>query len=568
VIDRRTTSCILLLALASSASVLSASEAPLGVVDRDDPDATNAVGGGWMRINADWRFIETEDDVFNWESGYAVALLDAEAQGIRTSTVITTGQCWATGFPGGGAADFPSHAPIDLTTEPDPVFAYSRTYYDFVFTFVDHWRDRIDRITVENEVNTRVFWAGTMDEYRRVLATARKAAHDAAPEVLVFDSGLGSGSWGAACAQWMLESGEYTDAEVLAFANDYYEHDVYAPFSWSTIGALRFWLYQPSVQENNKRVDYILATVPTHTDGLNFKFTQSAWLLPHLVTWMDARAAEFGHVIDRKINNEASNWPRGSATAEARNLSRMLIQGFAHGVEQTLWFPLSNQTTDTPRRGLLDAAGDWTLQADAFLNIAERLDDDFVFAGHDLLGSAVHRFRFRRGSAPEPYLDVLWWDDGSHGTGSASATWTVPGDTDSVVVHDYLGNPSGQSVSGGSVTATISHSPRFFEYVGSILTAPAPPGAPAVVLTAHPSPFRATTRLAFDLLETSSVRLIVVDAAGRRVRTLIEATLPAGSHEIGWDGQDERSRPTPPGVYFARLETAHGPATRRLLRLE
>lgn len=540
---------------------------PLGVVDRVDPDGTLAVGGGWMRVNADWRYIEVEDDVFNWSSSFAQTLLEADALGIRTSAVVTTGQCWATGFPGGGSSDFPSHPPTDLTIDEDPTFAYSETYYDFVYTFVDHWKDHLDRITVENEVNTQVFWAGTMDEYRRVLATAEKAAHDAAPGLLVFDSGLGSGSWGAACAQWMLESGQYTDDEVLTFANDYYDYDVYAPFSWSTITAFRYWLYQPFVQENNKRVDYVLAVAPEHADGLNFKFTQSSWLLPQLVTWMDARAAELGHTIGRKVNNEASNWPRSSSADEARNLCRMIVLGLAHGVEQALWFPLSNQTTETPRRGLFDEDGDWTDQASAYQNLSDRLGLDVVIHSMDTVGDDVHRFRFRRSDLDDPTLDVLWWDDGGHGSGSESVTFDVPPGIEAVEVFDYLGNPGSGTVVDGEITATISHSPRFFEYAPPILDVPGGV-VPSVALGAFPSPFATHVALTVDLTRPGRASLAVFDAAGRRVRALLDASLPAGSHPVRWDGRDEANRSVPAGVYFVRLETPLGSTARRLLRVD
>ena len=78
----------------------------------------------------------------------------------------------------------------------------------------------------------------------------------------MFDSGLGSGSWGAAAAEWMYQSGLYSDAEVLQYTNDYYEYDVYAPFQWGSFQELVYWLNQPFVQENNKHVRYMLATVP------------------------------------------------------------------------------------------------------------------------------------------------------------------------------------------------------------------------------------------------------------------------------------------------------------------
>ena len=50
------------------------------------------------------------------------------------------------------------------------------------------------------------------------------------------------------------------------------------------------------------------------------------------------------------------------------------------------------------------------------------------------------------------------------------------------------------------------------------------------------------------------MRLAVFDLAGRLVRTLIDASLPQGSHEAVWDGRDESGREVGSGSYLARLE--------------
>ena len=59
----------------------------------------------------------------------------------------------------------------------------------------------------------------------------------------------------------------------------------------------------------------------------------------------------------------------------------------------------------------------------------------------------------------------------------------------------------------------------------------------------------------------------IYDVAGRRVRTLTDATVPSGVHRVAWDGKDEAGRPSATGSYFVRLEL-HGRApmvTRALL---
>jgi hypothetical protein len=526
----------------------------LGIVDFQNLPGGADLGSRWSRMPAEWVFIEPEDGVFNWSSGLASWITTAETLGIRPSVVVKIGQMWASGFPDGDGSA-PSYPPVDLTLDPDPVFAYSESYYDFIASFVQVYGDRIDRITIENEVNVYGFWVGTMDEYRRVLATARKAIDDHAPHVLLFDSGLGSGSWGAAIAEWMIRSGDYSSEEVLAFANDYYEYDVYAPFEWTSYAELLYWLWQPFVQESNKHVNYVLATAPAYVDGLNFKFTESSWLLPTVVGWMDDRMAEHGHTLPLKVNNEASNWEREDDDDEGRNLFRMVVRGLSLGVEQSLWFPYSNQIVSTPRRGLLDEAGDPTAQSDAFETLSAKLGGDRAFASTETLGN-VHRFRFSRAGDLAPSLDIMWWDNGEHGLGVQTVTVDLPPLTEEVRRTNFDGTGViNIPVSGDSLTTAVSYIPRIYEYVTSTVDVPVDAAGPGPRLGATvPNPFHLRTTIPVFLPEAAGDALVrIFDPSGRQVRELTVAGHAAGPYQVIWDGRSGAGRSLPSGVYATAL---------------
>jgi subtilisin family serine protease len=68
-----------------------------------------------------------------------------------------------------------------------------------------------------------------------------------------------------------------------------------------------------------------------------------------------------------------------------------------------------------------------------------------------------------------------------------------------------------------------------------------------------PNPAHGVTRFAFALPRASSAKLEVLDAQGRRVRTLFEGDAAAGTHAAAWDLRDERGDAAPAGLYFARL---------------
>ncbi len=71
----------------------------------------------------------------------------------------------------------------------------------------------------------------------------------------------------------------------------------------------------------------------------------------------------------------------------------------------------------------------------------------------------------------------------------------------------------------------------------------------------HPNPFNPMTVIRFALPTTQDVELSVFDVRGQRVRTLVHGTMPAGHHEVTWQGRDEGGRQVASGTYFYRLAT-------------
>ncbi|HSG90487.1 MAG TPA: FlgD immunoglobulin-like domain containing protein, partial [Pseudomonadales bacterium] len=83
----------------------------------------------------------------------------------------------------------------------------------------------------------------------------------------------------------------------------------------------------------------------------------------------------------------------------------------------------------------------------------------------------------------------------------------------------------------------------------------APPSArfATTLLPPQPNPFNPRTQLSFELGAAGRVRLAIYDAAGRRVRLLVDELLPAGRHERIWQGVDDRGTQVASGVYFVRM---------------
>jgi flagellar hook assembly protein FlgD len=81
-----------------------------------------------------------------------------------------------------------------------------------------------------------------------------------------------------------------------------------------------------------------------------------------------------------------------------------------------------------------------------------------------------------------------------------------------------------------------------------------------------PNPFNPFTTIHYALPEASDVTLVVYDAAGRRVKTLLDvSSMPAGNHEVPWNGVDDRGNRVASGVYFYRLQAGAFVQTRRMV---
>jgi subtilisin family serine protease len=84
----------------------------------------------------------------------------------------------------------------------------------------------------------------------------------------------------------------------------------------------------------------------------------------------------------------------------------------------------------------------------------------------------------------------------------------------------------------------------------------------------RPNPFNPVTTIAYDLQSAGRSRLIVYDVSGAQVRTLVDASQPAGSYSVTWDGRDDSGRPAASGVYFYRLTSGTFAQTRKMVLLK
>jgi hypothetical protein len=153
------------------------------------------------------------------------------------------------------------------------------------------------------------------------------------------------------------------------------------------------------------------------------------------------------------------------------------------------------------------------------------------------------------------------WLPIQHGAvNSGSIDWVVPATmSDSASVRVIALDPSrnqGNDQSDGlfQIVQDVSGIPGDAP-VGFFLAQPAP------------NPSRGPVVLAFSLSNAGSVRIEIVDVAGRRVWSEDRDGLPAGDHSLAWAGRYASGRPAASGIYFVHLTAEGHQRSVRLIRL-
>jgi M6 family metalloprotease-like protein len=148
------------------------------------------------------------------------------------------------------------------------------------------------------------------------------------------------------------------------------------------------------------------------------------------------------------------------------------------------------------------------------------------------LSSGAGRMEINDGSDPAPFLH-----DGSDGGLDISSVGAA-GDS----ISFYVTMPVG--VASAPVTAS--------------------PISKLKLLPARPNPSRGAARLSFELDKSGPARLAVYSVTGQLVAGLLDGSLPAGRHEVQWNGHDRSGKQVASGVYYVRLENNGQRLTQRL----
>ncbi len=81
----------------------------------------------------------------------------------------------------------------------------------------------------------------------------------------------------------------------------------------------------------------------------------------------------------------------------------------------------------------------------------------------------------------------------------------------------------------------------------------------------EPNPFGRITTISYQLPKPVHSRLVIYDASGRLIRTLVDRNDKAGWYTVNWDGKNNAGVECAAGIYFYRLEAGSFTATKNLV---
>lgn len=83
-----------------------------------------------------------------------------------------------------------------------------------------------------------------------------------------------------------------------------------------------------------------------------------------------------------------------------------------------------------------------------------------------------------------------------------------------------------------------------------------------------PNPFNPVTSIRFSLKEAGNVKLSIYNMKGQLVRSLVNAPMNAGNHQLVWNGRDDNGSPVSSGIYLYRMEAGSYRATQKMMLMK
>jgi hypothetical protein len=84
----------------------------------------------------------------------------------------------------------------------------------------------------------------------------------------------------------------------------------------------------------------------------------------------------------------------------------------------------------------------------------------------------------------------------------------------------------------------------------------------------YPNPFNPETTISYEVKNSGPVTVDIYNILGKKVRTLVNENVTAGTHSVVWNGTDDNHDNVSSGVYFYKLTSGDYSATRKMILMK
>jgi hypothetical protein len=316
-----------------------------------DVPGVGKLGVKLVRHPVSWECFEPQKGIFDTKGCSQIKAIDKLlSSGIQVQMSIRTAvrkgsnlnEFWATGrVPSGDSRKIPSRPPLDLTSNRDEKYGYSKSYYEFISGLLDHYcrgaKCSISEICIENEANSDKFWISTgspskdVEDYVKIVKTAKKVVTDRNLPVKVYDSGLQGWTLPFLAMQEAANRGDYS----LASSIFYSVHQKMIE-KQKLLKILENRMKEPSIM----RTALMLKSDLYQTiDGLNFHYYQPIESLPYTVDFLRRSIPSGKQLVSNEVGIKEKFL---NGNSRKLTLPDMIIMEtltlFSFGVNPVVWF--------------------------------------------------------------------------------------------------------------------------------------------------------------------------------------------------------------------------------------
>ncbi|MEK7158860.1 MAG: hypothetical protein AAB733_04790, partial [Patescibacteria group bacterium] len=318
-------------------------------------DLAAEVGAPYMRMGFNRKWLNPREGEYQWKMT-DLAVERAKARGIKlTPSILFGNDDWAARpiQRENRIYSVTSAVPADLSTTWDSKNGYSKSVTAFYEAFLHRYPNTFPYIAIGNEPNAEKYWAGTYEEYIRVLQTAAQAIHRTDPTVRVIDGGIASEAWGCIAFDRVM-SGVWSEKEGVDFLRTYFAASrLGSQFQSATDEQIIAYKNKPEiVAECEAREGYFKGLVG-HVDAVNFHYYEGLDTLDDVIVYlqekMKANGWEDPVIVTNELWNKQYKNPSYDVAGaqQAQDLRKKLELVTARGLPLIVWFSVNGEDTVT-----------------------------------------------------------------------------------------------------------------------------------------------------------------------------------------------------------------------------